>query len=390
MNLVILGSTGFIGRKTIDVVLELNKNVYKEEKIRIVGISAGNNIELLEKQILFLSNKGLGFVCVKNLSDKKLICEKYKKISFFHGDEGLCYLVSLDSVNKIVNGLSGFSGLKPTFEAARKGKKILLANKETIISSGGILLDIIKKNKAELYPIDSEHSAIWRCLKGHKKQEVNRLILTASGGPFKNQNYCELENVTAKQALNHPKWKMGEKISIDSATMANKGFEIIEACYFFNMRADKIETIIHQESVIHSMIEFVDGSISSHMSMPDMKVPIQYALTYPDCEKIKENSVDFKKINKLTFEEINSETKEFLEIFKSAIKFGSMACCALCTADEEAVKAFLNGRIKFTDIRKILRLTMEKNEFKKINSLEELIEANIKFCETTKKMINSI
>ncbi len=297
-NITLLGSTGSIGRNALDVIRKFPK------RFRIIGLSANKQIELLAKQIKEFQPKQ---VCITNPQDierlKSLLSEPLPII--LTGEEGLLELADNKGNDILLNALVGAVGLKPTLKAIRNGKDIALANKETLVMAGELIMQEVHKYNIQLLPIDSEHSAIWQCLQGHSKSEIKRIILTASGGSFRNWTKERLEKATLKDALKHPTWNMGAKITIDSATLMNKGLEIIEAHWLFDIPLEKIDVIIHPQSIIHSLVEFNDGSILAQLSVPDMRIPIQYALTYP--EHLNANFVknDFFNIANLTFEEPN-------------------------------------------------------------------------------------
>ncbi|MDE6357206.1 MAG: 1-deoxy-D-xylulose-5-phosphate reductoisomerase [Eubacteriales bacterium] len=365
-NIVILGSTGSIGTQAIDVIENLNN-------INIIGLSTNTNIELFEKQVRKIKPKA---VCVMSQEKALQFKENIKdlEIEVFFGEDGLLKLASLEKANILLNSLVGNAGLLPTITAIRAKKDIALANKETLVSAGEIVMKEAKENGVNIYPIDSEHSAIFQCLQGNKKNQIEKIILTASGGPFR--EHTSLENVTLEQALNHPNWSMGKKITIDSATLMNKGLEVIEAKWLFNMPIEKIDVVIHPQSIIHSMIEYEDSAIMAQLGTPDMKVPIQYALTYP--ERIKNNfeKLDFFKFESLTFKKPNYDLFPCLKFAFDAIKKGGTMPCVLNASNEIAVEKFLNGEIKFTDIPKLIEKTMAVHNIKEEYTLEDIMEAD--------------
>jgi 1-deoxy-D-xylulose-5-phosphate reductoisomerase len=341
-KILILGSTGSIGVNTLEVV-----RVFREE-FEIAGLTANSNIHLLKKQIDEFRPKTVVAGDKEKASElKRMIGSDCEILS---GDEGLLDIAGRDNYDILVSSLVGFVGLAPTLEAIRQKKRIALANKETLVTAGEIVIELCKKFGAELIPIDSEHSAIFQCLKGENSKEIGKIILTASGGPFLNRSKSEFENVTIADALNHPKWKMGSKITIDSATMMNKGLEVIEAFWLFNIPKEKIEVIIHPQSVIHSMVEFSDGSIKAQMSTPDMKLPIIYALSFPKRFSFDAVKTDFRKINELTFFEPDFDKFTCLKMAYDVIREGGTSPCILNAANEVAVGEFLSGRIKFSRI----------------------------------------
>lgn len=367
-NIVILGSTGSIGTQALEVVDNL-------KNINIIGLSTNTNIGLLEEQIR--KYKPI-YVCVMDIEKANLLKENIKDTNteVFIGKDGLIKLSTLDSVDTILNSLVGNIGLLPTIYGIRAKKDIALANKETLVSAGEFVMKEAKKHNVNIYPIDSEHSAIFQCLQGNKYDDIEKIILTASGGPFR--EHINLENVTLQEALNHPNWSMGKKITIDSATLMNKGLEVIEAKWLFNVDIDKIDVIIHPQSIIHSMVEYKDSAIMAQLGTPDMKVPIQYALAYP--KRIKNNfeKLDLLKYNNLTFKKPNYELFPCLKYAFDAINIGGIMPCVLNASNEIAVEYFLNEKIEFNDIPKIVYKTMEyyKNKNKLDYSLEDVLQSD--------------
>ena len=272
-KIVLLGASGSIGLQSIDVIKK------HKEKFEIVAFSVGKNIKICKELITTL---GCKTVCVYSKDDKEILEKEFVDVDFYYGDDGLISLTNIVEYDLLINALVGFVGLMPTINAIRNKKDVALANKETLVVAGSIVNEELKKNNCKLFPIDSEHSAILQCLQGNKLSQVKKIIITASGGSFRNLSRNELKDVTIEQALNHPNWLMGEKITIDSATMMNKGFEVIEAHYLFNINYENIEVVLHEESVIHSMVEYIDGAIMAQIGSADMRVPIQYALSYPE------------------------------------------------------------------------------------------------------------
>lgn len=369
-RILVLGSTGSIGVNT----LELARTFHDE--IEITGLSVNRNINLLTKQIEEFHPKT---VVVR---DKTKAAELKQKIGggceILSGDEGLLEITRRGDYDILVSALVGFAGLAPTLEAIKQKKRIALANKETLVTAGEIVIELCKKYNAELIPVDSEHSAIFQCLNGEEKKEINKIILTASGGPFLNKNKEELAKVTVTEALNHPNWKMGSKITIDSATMMNKGLEVIEAFWLFHLPKDKIEVIIHPQSIIHSMVEFRDGSIKAQLSKPDMKLPILYALTYPERFFYEGVNTDFKKISQLTFFAPDFDKFNCLKIAYDVIDEGGTAPCILNAANEVAVEKFLAGRIGFTQIPEMISDALNNISNHHNADLETIIDCDFK------------
>lgn len=363
-KIVLLGVTGSIGMQTVDVC----KN--HPNKFSIVAVSAGRNIKQLES---LLEDIEIKYVCT---IERQLELEKkYPQITFFYGDQGLIQLAALEEYDILVNALVGFSGLKPTLTAIENKKDIALANKETLVVAGQFVKEALEKNQVKMYPIDSEHSAIFQCLQGSNQKEVRRIILTASGGSFRDKTRDELKGVTCKQALAHPNWSMGAKITIDSATMMNKGFEVIEAHWFYDVPFDKIEVLLHPQSIVHSMVEFHDLSILAQLGVSDMRIPIQYALSYPErYEGVGIEAIDFKKMRELNFEEVSFERFPLLKLaFDVGKKQGSLPAI-LNAANEVANQAFLDGRISFLEIESYVIDACENLPYRATITLDDIYE----------------
>ncbi|OXT07530.1 1-deoxy-D-xylulose-5-phosphate reductoisomerase [Thermoanaerobacterium thermosaccharolyticum] len=353
-NIVILGSTGSIGTQTLDVVRKSNE-------FRVIGLTCYNNIELMKEQIEEFKPE---FVAVKDndkaLSLKKMINTRTEIIS---GEEGINKVASLPNIQMVVIAIEGIAALIPTIKAIEAGHDIALANKECLVTGGHIIKRLANEKNVNILPVDSEHNAIYQCIQSGKKEFVNRLIITASGGPFRGKTVDELKCVTVEEALKHPNWKMGKKITIDSATLMNKGFEVIEAKWLFDMPIDKIEVVVHKESIIHSMVEFIDGSIIAEMATPDMRIPIQYALNFPNRKYIDGVSyLDVTKIGKLSFEKPDIKTFRCLQLAYDALKEGGTMTTVLNTADEVAVQLFLKKIISFNDIPYIIEKYMNNHK----------------------------
>ena len=365
-QLAILGSTGSIGQQTLDVVRSL------PDKFQIVGLTAGKNINLLAGQISEFKPKFVYYPS-GNTPDRatqsRLANAEYEFLS-------LEDIARHPQVDMVVIAISGNSGLSPTLAAIKAGKNVALANKESLVMAGEILIKEAAINKAQILPIDSEHSAIWQCL-SNERQRAARLILTASGGPFYHYSPAQLERVTPQQALRHPSWQMGRKITIDSATLMNKGLEVIEAHWLFQMSFDNIKILIHPQSIVHSMVEFIDGSIKAQLSYPDMRLPIQYALSYPErLPNPKLPRLNWSHISKLTFEEPDPNTFPCLKIAIDVGKRGGTYPAALCAADEVAVELFLSQRIKFVDIPHLIEQTLEQHQAIAHPSLKEIMASD--------------
>ena len=371
-NIYLLGATGSIGTQ----VLEIAKKYPKQYKI--ITISGYNNVQGLKNIIEDFSPK---FVACKDLDTMNILKNEYRDVEFGYGEEGLIKAATYNKEDKngyLLNALVGSSGLVPTVEAIKINRNILLANKETLVMAGNYVMDLVKKHNVLFYPIDSEHSAIWQCLKCGKKKDVKRIIITASGGSFRDKTKEELENVTISDALNHPNWSMGKKITIDSATMMNKGFEVIEAHHLFDMPVSKIETIVHKESIIHSLVEYKDTSMVAVMNEHSMLVPISYAMSYPNRYKLPVKSLNLAELGSLHFEKMDFEKYPCLKLAYEAIEMGGLAPAVLNGANEAAVNLFLNGKIKFLDIYKIVKYTLNNFENIENPSIENIIDIDKK------------
>jgi len=371
-TIAILGSTGSIGRSSLEVLASMNDH---GENYRVTYLVTNKNVDLLYQQVKKYKPKG---VVIVDEDQRDRFCSYLNgdKLEVRCGEKGLMEIMSDGEFDILISSLVGFVGLRPTLEALRAGKKVALANKETMVVAGGIVNDTVKKYGAALLPIDSEHSAILQCLSGEQKESVARLILTASGGPFLNREKRELENVTVEEALNHPNWKMGNKITIDSATLMNKGLEVIEAHYLFCHPADKIEIVVHPQSIIHSMVEFVDGSIKAQLGIPDMKIPIQYALTYPERVGSCYKRIDFSSLSNLTFLKPDVEKFSLIRLAYEALHAGGTATAILNAANEAAVDLFLQKQIKFLRIAELVEETLDSVPPKSTMDIEDIFEAD--------------
>jgi len=371
-QLAVLGSTGSIGQQTLEVVRAL------PHRFQIVGLAAGKNIDLLAKQADEFKPRFVHYQDKR--TQARLANAEYQILS-------LEDIASHPQVDTVVIATSGKAGLSPTLAAVKAGKNVALANKESLVMAGEIITSEAKLNAAQILPIDSEHSAIWQCLRG-ETQPAAQLILTASGGPFRHYSLAELTGVTAKQALKHPSWQMGRKVTIDSATLMNKGLEVIEAHWLFDMPFDKIRVLIHPQSIIHSMVEFIDGSLKAQLSYPDMRLPIQHALSYP--ERLPNPHLprlDWNNIKDLTFEPPDFDTFPCLKLAIEAGRKGGTCPAVLCAADEVAVESFLSQRIKFTDIARLVEQTLEEHEAIGRPTLEEIMAADAWAREKVRQFI---
>jgi len=377
-KVLILGSTGSIGINTLNVIRNF------PHKFTIAALTINTKIDLLEEQIYEFHPP---MVIVK---DKELAAELKNRIKdkceILSGLEGLIYAAANCDYDIFVGAMVGFAGLAPTIEAIKRGKRIALANKETLVVGGELVTELCRKHNAEIIPIDSEHSAIYQCLVGEKLSEVEKLILTASGGPFLNRKKNELVKVTVKEALSHPNWKMGNKVTIDSASLMNKGLEVIEAYWLFGLAKEKIEVVIHPQSIIHSMVEFVDGSIKAQLGLPDMRLPIQYALTFP--ERLQNNLPRTKlpQLGNLTFFEPDTDKFVCLKLAYDVLGIKGTAPCILNAANEIAVEKFLSGVIGFSRIPGLISKALDKIE----NHLAPDIETIFECDKLTREFVRSL
>ena len=353
-NISILGSTGSIGTQTLEVASFLGD-------VQVLGLSTNTNIDLLETQIRKYKPQ-IAAVVDENSAKLLKIAVKDTDTKIVSGTDGLCEVSTICDIDTVVTSIVGIAGLIPTMAAIEGGKNIALANKETLVTAGSIVMDAAKNNNVSILPVDSEHSAIFQCIGASDKSQIKKLIITASGGSFYGKTVDDLKNVTVKDALNHPNWSMGRKITIDSATLMNKGLEIIEAHWLFGMGYDDIDVIIHRESIIHSMVEFTDGSILAQMGLPDMKLPIHYALCYPNRAASMSEPLNLAKIGKLTFAQPDYDTFKCLSLAINAGMTGGTMPTVLNAANEVAVDMFLNGRIKFLEIGEIVQKCLQNHK----------------------------
>jgi 1-deoxy-D-xylulose-5-phosphate reductoisomerase len=364
----ILGSTGSIGTQTLEVVEVLGD-------IQVGAISGNHNIKLLEEQARKFRPRLVSVMDEDNAKElKSRLADTNCKV--VAGMDGLVEAATLAEADTVVTSVVGNVGLRPTFEAISAGKNIALANKETLVSAGQLVMDLAKKKGISIYPVDSEHSAIFQSLQGNKDNQIRRILLTASGGPFRGKTLDQLKNVTAADALCHPNWSMGKKITIDSATLMNKGLEVMEAKWLFGVDTDQIEVLVHPQSIIHSAVEYEDGAIMAQLGEPDMRVPIQYALTYPKRVANPFPKIDFAKRAQLTFDHPDMDTFRCLALAYKALKIGGTMPTVLNGANEIAVAKFLSGKIGFLDIPALIEKTMEAYTVKENYTLEDLLEAD--------------
>ena len=367
MNLFILGATGSIGIQTLDIVRRSNG------QLNVISVTGNRNIEKMREIILEFHPL---YVSMGKRDDVDVLQKEFPKVAFGVGNEGLIAAASYgDKGNDlVVNAIVGSAGLLPTVAAIKKGRNVALANKETLVIGGELIKKLLEQHHVTLLPIDSEHSAIMQCLNGEDTKEVERIIITASGGSFRDKTRHQLKNVTVQDALQHPNWSMGAKITIDSATMMNKGLEVIEAHYLFDVGYEQIETIMHKESIIHSMVEFKDTSVIAHLGMPDMRVPINYAIHYPNRTPYRGERLDLKTIGALHFAPLSYERYPLLQLAIDAGKKGGYAPCVLNAANEAAVQLFLQGKITFLQIEDIVRESLQTMDSSEELTIEKIIE----------------
>ncbi len=368
-NIAILGSTGSIGRQALEVI---KANL---DRFEVLALTANNSLDLLIEQacefqpdIVAIANEEHYLQLKTALADLP--------IKVFAGSDAVAQIAEMDSVDVVLTAMVGYSGLKPTINAVKAGKTIALANKETLVVAGDIINELAHKHNSSILPVDSEHSAIFQCLTGEGNNQIERIILTASGGPFRTKTLEELKSVTSPQALKHPNWEMGAKITIDSASMINKGFEVIEAKWLFGLKPEQIEVLVHPQSIIHSMVEFADGSIKAQLGMPDMKLPIQYAFTYPERLKTDFPRVDFMEYPELTFEKPDTARFRNLELAYKAMEIGGNMPCILNAANEVVVAAFLKDKIGFLQMSDIIEKVMQKVTFVTHPTYEDYVETD--------------
>lgn len=377
-KILILGSSGSIGVNTLNVIRQF------PDKFAVAGLTVNSRIDLLEQQIKEFRPE---FVVVTDESKAKELKSNIGNLcEVFTGYNDLLKVTAQSDYDILLGAIVGFAGLSPTLEAIKRGKRIALANKETLVVAGEIVTKLVLENNAEIIPVDSEHSAIYQCLVGENFNEVEKLIITASGGPFLNKEKSFWESATVDEALNHPNWKMGSKITIDSATMMNKGLEVIEAHWLFGLPIEKINVIIHPQSIIHSMVQFVDGSIKAQLGLPDMKLPIQYAFTFPERFKNDFKRIDLSVINNLTFFEPDFNKFECLKLAFDVIKIGGTAPCIMNAANEIAVYKFINKKIKFSQISELIEKALNKIENHTDPDIETIFECDRK----TREIVSSL
>lgn len=380
-QLAILGSTGSIGTQTLDVVRE------HADKFEARVLTAGNNVDLLIQQAKeFLPD----IVVIANESKYTILRDELENydVKVFAGKDAIAQVAELDVIDVVITAMVGYAGLRPTISAIKAGKRIGLANKETLVVAGEMITKMAADHKAEIIPVDSEHSALFQCMVGELDNPVEKVILTASGGPFRHRSYEYLKNVTRKEALKHPNWDMGAKITIDSATLMNKGFEVIEAKWLFGLNPQQIEVVVHPQSIIHSMVQFKDSSIKAQMGLPDMKLPIQYALSFPHRISATFPRLNFMAYPELTFEQPDAEKFRNLELAYQAMYAGGNVACVLNAANEVVVDAFLQDKIGFLQMSDIIEETMDKVAFIKVPTYEDYVETHEESIKIARSFIH--
>ncbi len=379
-NVSILGSTGSIGRNTLQVIEHLS------DKFNIVGLAAGKNAKLLKKQVEKFKPK---VVSLERAEDAQEIMQAYSHLGLrvVSGREGAEEIAQIEDNDIVVCAITGINGLLPTLAAVKAGKRVALANKESMVVAGSLLKKEANRTGAEIIPVDSEHSGVFQCLAKENRENIKRIILTASGGPFFRMPKEDIQKITLEEALNHPRWKMGAKVSIDSATLMNKGLELIEAKWLFDLHPQQLEILIHPQSIVHSLVEMKDGSVLAQMSTTDMRIPIQYALTYPQREKAPVASLDLSQIQSLDFFGVDTNKFPLIKIARRALKEGGSFPVALNAANEEVVEAFLKKKLRFSEVYDVIRETVEAHNAREVNSIEEIFQIDREIRIKTRKII---
>ena len=367
-NIVVMGSTGSIGTQTLDVVRSYG------DRLKVLALAAGSSVDKMEAQIREFHP---GYAVMWSEEAAKALQGKISDTStkVLCGMEGLLEIAVLPEADVIVTAIVGMIGIRPTIAAIKAGKDIALANKETLVTAGHIIMPLAKEKGVSILPVDSEHSAIFQSLNGEPKEKIKKILLTASGGPFRGRKTEELKQIQVEDALKHPNWSMGRKITIDSASMVNKGLEVMEAGWLFGVTPEQIQVVVHPQSIVHSMVEYVDGAVIAQMGIPDMKLPIQYALFYPDRLPMNQEKLDFYKLGQITFEEPDLETFKGLKMAYDAFHAGGSMPTVYNAANEKAVSLFLNRKIKFLEIYEIIAAAMEAHQTIKDPTVEQILDA---------------
>lgn len=368
-SIIILGSTGSIGTNTLDIVQRF------PEDFRVVGLTAGGNIEKLEAQIRAFNPQVVAVSTESSAAALRTRCAGLP-VEILAGEEGIAQVAAMPGAELVISAIVGAAGLLPTLAAIRSGKHIALANKEPMVMAGKLMQEEARKHGVRIFPVDSEHSAIFQSLEGHRLEDVRRLILTASGGALWTLTKAQLQDVTPERALQHPNWKMGSKITIDSATLMNKGLEVVEARWLFDIGESRIDVLIHRESIIHSLVEYEDRSMIAQLGLPDMRTPISYAMRYPERMSLDLPSLDLTEIGKLTFCKPDHDRFPCLNLGYESLRIGGTMPAAMNAANEVAVDAFLNGGLRFIEIADVIRNTMHAHTHREITGLEDALEAD--------------
>lgn len=368
-NIAILGSTGSIGRNTLEIVDNLS------QRFRVVGLAAGRNLELFLKQVEKFRPK---IVSLDRKEEAEKLEQRLKNtgIKVTYGQEGAEEVAGFEENDIVVSAITGIKGLRPTLAAVKSGKKVALANKESMVAAGPLIQSEVGKSKAHIIPVDSEHSGVFQCLAKEKEENIKKVTLTASGGPFLHTPLEELKEKTLEEALAHPRWKMGKKVTIDSATLMNKGLELIEARWLFDLEPSQLGILIHPQSIVHSLVELKDGSVLAQLSQTDMKIPIQYALTYPERENTRLPSLGLSQIKSLEFLAVEEEKFPLVRLAFKALEEGKSIPVALNAGNEVVVEAFLNGEIKFSEISVLVSEAVENHQKREVKSLEDILEVD--------------
>lgn len=377
----ILGSTGSIGTQALDVI------AHNQDKFKVTALSCAKSLPLLCRQIEEFSPEA---VAVRDEADAKELADKYRDLEIFWGAEGLKTIASMESCDMVLNSLMGMKGLEPTMAAIESGKDIAFANKETLVAGGQLVMDAVKKHGVAMLPVDSEHSAIFQSLQGNRDNKIRRILLTASGGPFRGYSLEQLEQVSLEQALNHPNWSMGSKITIDSATMMNKGLEVIEARWLFDVPLEKIQVVVHPQSILHSAVEYMDSSVIGQMGNPDMRIPIAYAFSYPermDLSDVTQPLDLFSLKEGMSFYPADRSVFKTIDLAYEACREGGSCPVVLNGANEVLVDLFLHGKIRFIDIQNFLIQMMETHQTKRNLDLETILEEDMRGREDVKKLV---
>ncbi|MBP5396052.1 MAG: 1-deoxy-D-xylulose-5-phosphate reductoisomerase [Bacteroidales bacterium] len=382
-RLAILGSTGSIGTQTLDIVRAF------PEQFAVEVLTAQNNAGLLVEQAMAFQPNAV-VIGNKELYPKVNEALAPHNIKVFAGSESIEQIVGMKSIDLVVVALVGYAGLRPTYQALQQGKPVALANKETLVVAGGTITQLAAEKGVPIFPVDSEHSAIFQCLQGEYHNNIDKIILTASGGPFFGRTAAELEKIRPEEALQHPKWKMGAKVTIDSATLMNKGLEMMEACWLFQVKPEQIEIVVHPQSIIHSMVQFADHSVKAQLGVPDMRLPIAYALSYPQRLPLELSELSFRQLQACTFFAPDRETFRCLPIAYHAMDKGGSCPCSMNAANEIAVAAFLQGRIRFPDIPYIIEETLARSRFLPQPQMDDYIQLNEEARTTATEIVNDI